>query len=55
MPRTPTVLFVDVLEMQETKYVQIGLISMCLTIVNILGIYVSGVCLFLFKEVAPVS
>lgn len=33
----------------------IGLISMCLTIVNILSIYVAGVWLFIFKEVAPVS
>lgn len=32
----------------------IGLISMCLTIVNILSIYVAGVWLFIFKEVAPV-
>ena len=32
----------------------IGLISMCLTIVNILSIYVAGICFFKFKEVAPV-
>lgn len=32
----------------------IGLISMSLTIVNILSIYVAGVWLFIFKEVAPV-
>lgn len=33
----------------------IGLVSMSLTIVNILSIYVAGVWLFIFKEVAPVS
>eukprot|EP00904_Undaria_pinnatifida_P000673 jgi/Undpi1/10606/HiC_scaffold_29.g13056.m1 len=37
------------------EYVMIALISMCLTIVNILSIYVAGVWLFLFKEVAPIK
>lgn len=40
---------------QAMQYVQIGLISMGLTIVNISSIYVAGVWLFIFKEVAPVS
>lgn len=40
---------------QVREYVMIALISMGLTIVNILSIYVAGVWLFIFKEVAPVS
>eukprot|EP00903_Cladosiphon_okamuranus_P007903 g7635.t1 len=37
------------------EYVMIGFISICLTILNILSIYVAGVSLFLFKEVAPIK
>eukprot|EP00752_Nemacystus_decipiens_P012739 g11283.t1 len=37
------------------EYVMIGLISFALTIVNILSIYVAGVWLFIFKEVAPIK
>ncbi|CAM9860152.1 unnamed protein product [Scytosiphon promiscuus] len=37
------------------SYVMIGLVSMSLTIVNILSIYVAGVWLFIFKEVAPIK
>ncbi|CAN0201079.1 unnamed protein product, partial [Ectocarpus fasciculatus] len=42
-------------EIDVREYVFIGLISMSLTIVNILSIYVAGVWLFIFKEVAPIK
>ncbi|CAM9904806.1 unnamed protein product, partial [Sphacelaria rigidula] len=42
-------------EVDVIEYFTIALISMSLTIVNIFCIYLAGVCLFVFKEVAPIK